>query len=251
MNDEELIAAACELYAAPPDERFAHLTKDRTRLCEHPFDQKTPEGISNPYWEIVRQMPTDTVPWEAMPSVHGHWFASSIYPKLIELGLMREPLVRRYSWSIPSPGDIQWIKEQLEGRGVVEIGAGTGYWAWQMQQVGIDVIAYDLHKPKAENVFAQHGPYHPIRYGGTPKAAQHPDRALFLSWPTYADRWAYRALNAYQGDLLIHAGEDWGGCTADDSFWRLLNRKWDEVSYSPLHVTYFGIHCRLTAWRRK
>lgn len=250
MNDEELIAAARRLYSAPVLPKWARLMQNMQRLREHPFDQQVPEGISNPYWEIIREMPTDTSPLEPMPRVHGSWLASGNWDELIKTGLLRNELVRRYSWSIPSPGDIKWIKEQLGGQGVVEIGAGTGYWAWQMSQYGIDVIAYDLRKPGPANPFAQAGPYHPIRYGGTPRTAQHPDRALFLSWPTYADRWAYRALRQYEGDTLIHLGEEAGGCTADEKFFAALHGGWDEKDYSPLHVTYYGIYCRLSIWKR-
>jgi hypothetical protein len=79
----------------------------------------------------------------------------------------------------------------------------------------------------------------------------HPDRALFLCWPSFDDPWAAQALACYAGDLLIYAGEGEGGCTADDEFFKLLEAEWDELEYSPRHVTYRGIHDYLTAYRRK
>lgn len=252
MNDEELLAAARELYSAPVLPNWARLMDKMQRLRDHPFDQQVPEGISNPYWEIIREMPTDHDHFgDPMPRVHGSWLASGNWDELIKAGLLRNELVRRYSWSIPSPGDLTWIKEQLGGQGVVEVGAGTGYWAWQMSQYGIDVEAYDIHKPGEDNNFAKGGPYHPIRYKGVSKPLLEGKRALFLCWPSYAENWAYRHLVTYKGDTLIHVGEDAGGCTADDKFFATLHKEWDEKDYSPLHVTYYGIHCRLSIWKRK
>ena len=79
----------------------------------------------------------------------------------------------------------------------------------------------------------------------------HPDRALFLCWPSYAEPWAAQALACYTGDMLIYAGEGEGGCTADDEFFRLLDAEWEEIGDSPAHISYWGIHCYLTAYRRR
>lgn len=62
--------------------------------------------------------------------------------------------------------------------------------------------------------------------------------------------WAAAALNAYRGDLVIYAGEGPGGCCADDDFFDQLDTRWEPVAASPHHRTWWGIHCRLTAYRR-
>jgi hypothetical protein len=79
----------------------------------------------------------------------------------------------------------------------------------------------------------------------------HPDRALFLCWPSYAEPWAAQSLACYTGDLLIYCGEGEGGCTADDEFFHLLEAEWEEIGNSPAHIAYRGIHDYLTAYRRK
>ena len=250
-TDDQLVASARTFFGQdPPDTTLARLALQRNTapLADGQFDQQVPEGIRNPYWEVVRHLPAEKDLWRPIPTPHGFWFGCD-HVEMVRLGLWREHLVYRYAWSIPSPGDLVWIKEQLGGRGVLEIGAGTGYWAWQMRQYGIDVLAYDLRSPLGRNPQVGGGPYGPVIHGGVPRASLAEDRALFLCWPTYRSNWAHRALKLYQGDLLIHAGEI-DGCTADGGFFKELAENWEEVSVSPLHVTYFGIWCRLSAWRR-
>ena len=72
-----------------------------------------------------------------------------------------------------------------------------------------------------------------------------------MVWPPYGGEHARHALSVYEGDLLVYAGEGGGGCTADDGFYELLDAEWDEVSVAPQHVTWWGIHCRLSSYIRK
>lgn len=211
------------------------------RMAGREYDQPVPEGVENPYWEIIRHTPL-VRDWRGRLEVYGY---------SQECMVSRHELVGRYSWSIPSPGDIAWISEQLSGRGLVEVGAGNGYWAWQFAQAHVDVVAYEpaVH---ADNKFVSTPePYVPVRVGDASKAADHPDRALFMSWPDYGSPWAAEALTAYRGDLVFYVGEGSGGCCGDDSFFDLLEAEWVEIGDSPHHYAWYGIHCWLTAYRRK
>lgn len=167
-----------------------------------------------------------------------------------ELGAYRTALATRYAWSIISPGDVDWMAGVLGGRGVVEVGAGSGYWAWQLEQAGVSVAAYDPHPPAEDNNYCKHGPYTTLLSAGAEAAAEHPDRALLMVWPPYDGEHAAHALSVYKGELLIYAGEPEGGCTADDGFYRLLESEWTVLSEAPQHVTWSGIHCYLTAYLR-
>lgn len=169
-------------------------------------------------------------------------------------GLNRSGLVRRYAWSIPSPWDMAWMHQELVRNnmpGVVEIGAGTGYWADQMRQWGIDVVAYDLRRPGPSNTYVSGGPYFPVLRGGVPRCAWHQDRALFLCWPPRKSTFASRALEAYKGQMLFHAGEGLGGITGDAKFFEVLFEKWEKVGEAEGHFSFWGIDCELTSWRRR
>jgi hypothetical protein len=52
------------------------------------------------------------------------------------------PLRRMYSWAVPTDEAIAAIAN-ASPFGVVEVGAGTGYWAMLLRHRGVDVLAYD------------------------------------------------------------------------------------------------------------
>lgn len=216
-------------------------------------DETTPDGVSNPLWDVVRWMPAEP-DWygsDLQPTYPCMAFAKETGVELDELGAGRQHLATRYAWSIISPGDVAWIVGQLDGRNVVEVGAGTGYWAWQLEQAGVDVAAYDPHPAGEDNKYCKAGPYTTVLQDDASSVKHHQDRALLMVWPPYGGEHARHALSVYEGDLLIYAGEGWGGCTADDGFYELLDAEWVEASVSPKHVTWWGIHCRLSAYVRK
>lgn len=217
------------------------------RIAGGPHDQIIPPGIRNPYWEIIRQIPCDSIesPWRRGPEPDGY----AMWP---DGGYIadRFSLCRTFSWAIPSPGDIAWISERLDGRGVVEPGAGLGYWAWQLSQAGVNVIAYEPEHPD-DNKFVAGEPWYPVLRGDHGETAYHPDRSMLLCWPNYDQPWAAWSLAAYKGDQLFYIGEGEGGCCADDEFFSLLGAEWEEVGTCPAHVSYSAIHCYLTEYRRK
>lgn len=216
-------------------------------------DQITPDGIQNPLWDVVRWMPAEP-DWHSKqlePTYPYLAFSRATGKELESIGATRQSLATRYTWSIISPGDVAWLVDQLDGRKVVEIGAGTGYWAWQLEQAGVDVAAYDPHPADEGNSYCKAGPYTTVLRDDAKAVKHHQDRALLMVWPPYGGEHARHALSLYEGDLIIYAGESWGGCTADDGFYELLDAEWDEVSVAPQHVTWWGIHCRLSAYARK
>lgn len=255
LSDSELIDLTRALAGLKRGEPWAQRL-DGPPLRDSAFDQPVPDGIDNPYWEIIRSLPT-TPRWYGESSVgdpNGYWTVNlpeRERARAAEAGLDRGDLCVRYSWAIPSPGDIAFICKGLNGRAVVEIGAGGGYWAWQLTQAGVDVAAYDPHEPGLDNNFARHRLYHPVQPGNHERAAGHPDRALMLCWPSYGAPFAKEALHRYRGDTVIYIGEGEGGCCADDRFHRILRRDFEHAGSSPQHVTYWGIHCDLSIWRRK
>jgi hypothetical protein len=246
LDTAALLADLAAWWESPAPERYTGSIPGR--IAGGKWDQEIPEGTKNPYWEIIRQLPLDDIPspWNSRPEPTTHVFTGSGVRYFAD----RHALCGTYSWSICAPGDIAWVKGILAGRGVVETGAGTGYWAWQMEQAGISVAAYDPNEPATDNHFAKRS-WSTVLRDDHSAAKHHPDRALFLCWPSYAEPWAAQALSCYSGDLLIYAGEGERGCTADDEFFRLRDAEWDEIENAPAHVSYWGIHCYLTAYRRK
>jgi len=248
LDPEEVLGRLAAFWANPERGKFSGTIP--LRIAGSAWDQQVPDGTQNPYWEIIRQLPLeDRLPWATGPEPVTHLITDGPDGENFRYLADRFALCGTFSWSICSPGDLAWIGEVLGGRGVVEAGAGGGYWAWQMRQAGIDTVAYEPVDP-ADNKYVRREWTSLLRDGhDAPK--RHRDRALFLCWPSYGDPWAAHALACYEGDLLIYAGEGDGGCCADDEFFRLIEAEWEEAGSSAAHVSYWGIHDYLTAYRRQ
>ena len=244
---EKVLASLMEFWEHPHPNRYGEMPQ---RIAGGPRDQAIPDGVQNPYWEIVRHLPLDAISMKfwGRGDPDPYWFGPG--DELREFG-GRHSLCAGFAWSIISPGDVAWIRERLGGAGIVEPGAGHGYWAWQLAQAGVDVAAYEPIAPEDNTFVIGDKPWLPVLPGDHDAVKHHPDRSLLLCWPNYGEPWAAWALAAYKGSQLFYAGEAAGGCTADEAFFELLEAEWDEVGDCPRHVTYSGIHCCLTEYRRK
>ena len=107
---------------------------------------------------------------------------------------------------------------------IVELGAGTGYWAYLLAARGVDIVAYDLAPPdQVPNAYKlDPRTWTTVRPGGVEILSEHPDRPLFLCWPGYRDAFANDALAAYAGQHVLYIGEDRGGNTANPAFFDQL-----------------------------
>lgn len=133
-------------------------------------------------------------------------------------------LRRRYAWAVPNERALEVIAGRSPG-GVVEIGAGGGYWAMELQRRGVDVIAYDPDPPgTADPEWAWHEnlAWTAVLPGDHTAAAWHPTRTLLMCWPMFGADWSHKAVQLYQGDTIIYVGEGPGGCTGDDLFHALI-----------------------------
>lgn len=137
----------------------------------------------------------------------------------------RNIMVRKYSWAVPSEEVLQAIASVGP---LVEIGAGTGYWAALLRHRNADIIAYDFAPSETgrNGYTLKKDAWTEVLPATETTAAYHPDRALFLCWPPLNDEMAYRALRSYKGDSLIYIGEEFPGCTADEQFHQLVQRQW-------------------------
>jgi hypothetical protein len=135
---------------------------------------------------------------------------------------LRSELIARYAFAIPTDEALDAIRA-VSPRGVVEIGAGTGYWARLLHDRGVEVAAYDLAPaPSGDNPwFAGTEPWHPVDRGDHTAAALHPERTLLIVWPTRNEVWAAATLDAYRdagGSTVTYVGDGPGGHTGDDVF---------------------------------
>lgn len=123
--------------------------------------------------------------------------------------------VHRYAWAVPSEEALQFLVKMSP---LVEIGAGSGYWAKMIADRGGDILAYDIFEEGWD--FEQQ--WFDVREGGAEKAKEHSDRTLFLCWPPYDHPMAAEVLQAYEGQLVVFVGEGNGGCCGGAGMWELL-----------------------------
>lgn len=134
----------------------------------------------------------------------------------------RASAIRRFGFAIPTDEALAEIARRSPG-GVVEIGAGTGYWAHALQQHGVDVEAFDIEPPPSPRSqwFAGSTPWHPVRRGDHNVVSDYPRRTLLIVWPPKNDTWPSAALELFYdagGTCVVYVGEPPGGRTGDDVF---------------------------------
>jgi hypothetical protein len=135
---------------------------------------------------------------------------------------LKAAVAAHFAWAVPTTQAIETIAKHASH--VIEIGCGSGYWAWMLEQSGVSVRAFDVVLPSFS--------WHPIEYGDASAVLVHPDRTLFLCWPPYGSAMATVALANYSGEKLIYAGEWLRGC-AEPTFFATLNARFlliDEVA---------------------
>src|ERR1700716_2853651 len=75
---------------------------------------------------------------------------------------------------------------------IVELGAGTGYWAFLLRHRGVDIVAFDIAPPgQFPNAYKfEPRTWTAVLQGGVEVLDQYPDHTLFLCWPGYKDTFA-------------------------------------------------------------
>lgn len=87
----------------------------------------------------------------------------------------------------------------------IELGAGSGYWAYLLKQMDVDIIAYDDFSWETAKTR-----WFPVQNGNENSLLGHQNRALFLCWPPNRTGMATRSLLAYLsmgGKTVIYVGE--------------------------------------------
>jgi hypothetical protein len=174
--------------------------------------------ISNPYLKKIRELIDCN-------SVDGEERIASI------LLSRRNDFVTEYSFTIPY---YEVLKKISDYTPIVEIGAGSGYWAGCLNELGGDVIAYDSFPPGEHtpwewykgNPWFDDSWYH-ILEGDESSAALHPERSLFMAWPMPMSPMAYNALYLYKqngGKTLIYIGDPNPASSGDEHFYELLSK---------------------------
>lgn len=154
----------------------------------------------------------------------------------------RMELISEYSWAIPNEEAILTIVDYSP---IIEIGAGTGYWASLVEKVGGDIIATDDMSREDQ----YNSEFFNVLDRNAKIASEYPERTLFLCWPEYDDPMGETALKSYEGENVILVGEDMGGCTGCDGMYRELGSNWEIVEDVSI-PNWYGIKDYLQVYER-
>jgi hypothetical protein len=115
-------------------------------------------------------------------------------------------LAQRYAYVFPSDSALAVLAELGP---LVEMGAGTGYWANRLRSIGVDVVAFDQAPPCGERTNRYHSrtrQWTHVEQGDQTVLAGHADRALFLCWPPLFSSLG-DCLTYYSGDTVAYIGD--------------------------------------------
>jgi len=162
--------------------------------------------------------------------------------KLVHRFKLREDLTKKYAFAIPTD---KAIRKLVELSPLIEICAGTGYWAKLISEAGGDIIAID----NGERTDFTHK-WFEIQKGTHDEVSKYPDRTLLLCWPPLNDIMAYETVELYKGETVVYIGEGDGGCNATEEFFEYLEKNFVEQETIAI-PQWPGIHDYFVIWRRK
>ena len=114
-----------------------------------------------------------------------------------------DKLVHTYSWAVPTEDAIRKIAKFSRKEGLVDFGAGTGYWAKLLNQAGADVVSIDNWSTERPSKL-----FSPVITGSFERLPENRDRVLLMVWPLgRGSEMASRALDSWDGQKLVYVGE--------------------------------------------
>jgi hypothetical protein len=128
-------------------------------------------------------------------------------------------LQQQYAFAVPTRRALNAIAERGP---LLEVGAGTGYWASLLSEMGVDIVAvssstwttrFNWEKTAADAPMSD-VQYMQMKVAGPEAALSAKGRALVLMWPDWggAGIFSLEALEMFEGTTLICVGE-WADST--------------------------------------
>lgn len=256
LSDDQLLRAQYPRVAEYFD-AAAGLSGTGDREADAAFDVRllhfmTDDEVTstNPYWEIVAPSVSERAGRRVVDGGNPQGSPQLAFAQMI--------LQAAYAYAIPSPRSIEWVARSSNGRPIVELGAGRGYWAAQLSHAGHQVRAYELEPPDTidnasfPRTAGQTDVWFPVAGLDRLSMADLSDSALLLCWPPgWGSSMASDALAAYEaagGNQVIYIGEPKGGKTGNDAFFDALSERWKLESTDPDFVSWWNLADVAQAW---
>lgn len=166
----------------------------------------------------------------------------------------KEEFRHRYSYAIPSRAALDAVAH-YSPNGVVEIGAGNGYWKYLLEALGVKVRAIDRYLLSTNPFWgrrwaSENRLWAMVNIGDVRNITKgNALRTLLLVWPPAEEAMANEALEAFMGDTAIYVGE-WRAASGNNELHNLLKIGWELIDSIPM-PTIFGFFDRMRIYKRR
>ena len=167
---------------------------------------------------------------------------------------VRDPYIHNFGFLLLNEKLLDMLSQEFEGDKIIEVGAGTGWLSYNLQQRGLNVIPVDAEL--SDNHYGFKKLYTDIVEDKAEDfILNNKYDTILMSWPDYSSDFAHKILDRMpKNKTLIYIGEGEGGCTANDDFFELLNSKCtlleDKTSRLQKHVKQWsGIHDQIEVYK--
>ena len=159
--------------------------------------------------------------------------------------LIRQHYIANFGFAVLNRDTVQAIRPFVP---LLEAGADTGYWSWELQQAGIDILATD---PNPQTRWPNIPTWTSVLPLPGPEAVRlHPNRNLLVCWPDQDRPWAAHTTLAFQAPFLLYVGEPEKGCTATPEFFQVLRSHYSLVQ--KVRIPRFAVQSdQLWIYRRR
>lgn len=171
---------------------------------------------------------------------------------------LRSAYTKEYGFFLVNEKFLDTSKELLQNKNVLEVGAGTGFLSKCLLEQQINITPIDLKVNN--NLYGFENKYCDILEIDAIKYLKNnfgKHDTIIMSWPNYDNDFAKNVLKQLKsGQTLIYIGESYGGCTANDKFFELLESKAildlpTTEAFQSGSVSWPGIHDKVYAYKIK
>ena len=236
VRAEEHLLATSSALIITADFKYKRCQSIPSPLQEANGQPRTPPRHQQPGVNRMAQHPCPCVqcrlarlPHTSLPTRAQTWLAQQPPHCFHSDDLIRQHYIAAFGFAVLDQATVQAIRPFAP---LIEAGAGTGYWAWELQEAGINIVATDPNpKTRWPNIPTWTSV---LPLSGPDAIRLYPHRNLLVCWPDQHRPWAAHTALACQAQFLLYVGETENGCTATPEFFQALTHRYSLVRTVPI-----------------
>ena len=157
--------------------------------------------------------------------------------------LIRDQYIRNFGYTLITKEFISELVSLIGDNNILEVAAGSGYLSKCIQQYNPDIIVYTTDDGSWDNWNTDYD-IEVIDACDAIDKYSSDIKYVLLSWPEYDSPMASNVLRkCLEHNIpLIYIGTEYGGCTADDSFFNLMDSETNVEYVCDSYISFPGIY---------